>query len=276
MNRDALKQAIGPVLLIVAVFWAWRGLDLDWQNIARAPEAAARLGRDMWPADWDGQFRSRALGALVETIQISILATLIGLALSLPMALLAARNLSPAWLTAVFRFVAAAIRVPPSLLWAILMVLIFGLGPMAGVAAMGLYSAGYLAKLQYEAFEGLPRDALDAVRAMRANRFQVAWHVVLPEAQNTLRSQVMFMFEYNVRASSVIGIVGAGGIGQLLQVYLSFFQYDRVFAIMLLMLVTVVVIDAISMVVRRRFMEEEKGQRAGWKDVLAGLLGGRA
>jgi phosphonate transport system permease protein len=156
----------------------------------------------------------------------------------------------------------------PSLLWAILAALVFGPGPLAGVVAMTFYTLGYLAKFQYEAFEGIPRDALDAVRAMGVGRFRQAWHVALPEAGNALRSQLLFMLEYNVRASSIIGIVGAGGIGQTLGLAVEFFEYDQVLTIIVAMFLTVVAMDGLSLALRRRFIELGDAPRARLLDLF--------
>jgi phosphonate transport system permease protein len=262
------RRAIVPGAVILLGLLAWWGLAIDAARIGESLRALGGLGRESWPPETTGWFLRQVWHGLVETLQIAYLATLFGAVLSLPLALLAARNLAPTGLVVAARGIASAIRVLPSLLWAIIAVLIFGLGPLAGVIAMTLYTVGYLAKLQYEAFEGLHRDSLDAVRAMGASRFQQAWHVALPEAGNALRSQILFMLEYNVRASTVVGIVGAGGIGQILMQYLTFGQYDKVLTILLVMFVTVAIMDALSLVVRRRFLEMEEGRRARWRDLL--------
>ncbi len=255
-----------PALVAVLAVWAWFGLDIQVDRIARAPRNLATLLSESWPPSfspwaplWD---------ALVETIQIALLATIIGLVLSLPLGLLAARNLSPGWIGTPMRLLATAVRVFPAILWALLAVIVVGQGPLAGVIALGFYTTGFLTKLQSEAIEGIPRDALDAVRAMGAPRWQQAWHVALPEAANALRSQALLMFEYNVRNSSVLGFVAAGGIGvQIVQAY-QFFDYDRIFAAILVVFVTVAIIDYASYLVRRRYLELDERPKARWRDVL--------
>ncbi len=261
-----------PALALLAAFvWAWTGLDMDLSRIGRAGRAVVNLADSFWPPDWStGELIGQALQ---ETLQIAILATVFGLAVALPLGLLAARNLFPVWLATPIRLLASAIRVLPSILWAVLAVIVVGPGPFAGVVAMTFYTIGYLAKLQSEAFEGIPRDAVDAVRAMGLGRPTVAWHVGLPEAANALRSQALFMLEYNVRSSAVIGFVGAGGLGQLMSTYLQFFDYARVAAVLLVLFATVVVIDGASYLVRRRFIELEESPRARWRDLFGGLAG---
>lgn len=266
MIRSRTRTWAPVVALAVLSIWAWFGLGADLSRIDRAPSALAELLRRSFPPDWSN-FRLLA-DALVETLQIAILATLFGTLLALPLGIVAARNLFPVWLATPIRSIASGVRVLPSILWAIIAVLVFGPGPLAGVVAMTFYTVGYLAKLQSEAFEGIPRDALDAVRAMGLGRATVAWHVALPEAANALRSQVLFMFEYNVRNSSVVGIVGGGGLGVLLWNAFQFFDYDRLTAILILLFGTVVVIDALSYSIRRRFIEMDRAPRAKWRNVL--------
>lgn len=264
MNR--IRRLGGPAVLAALFLWAWFGLDLEAARLGAAWNAVATITAEAWPPDFS---QGRLIAeALVETVQIAVLATVFGTLISVPMGLLAARNLFPPTLATPVRWAAAAIRVLPSILWAFLAVIILGPGPLAGVVAMTLYTVGYLAKLQSEAFEGIPRDAVDAVRAMGLGRATVAWHVALPEAANALRSQILFMFEYNVRSSTVIGFVGAGGIGQLLLIYLDFRFYDQMNAVLLALLATVLVIDGISYLLRRRYVELEEAPRARWKDIL--------
>jgi phosphonate transport system permease protein len=274
MTARRMLVAVATLLAIGA--WSWISLDMEAARLGEAPEALRQLARDAWPpaAGEDGAFLRIALDGLLDTFQIAFLGTLAGATLSLPLAFLSAHNLVPTAVAVPARLFAAAVRVLPSLLWALLAVLVFGLGPLAGTIAITLYTVGYLAKLQYETLEGIPRDSLDAVRAMGASRFQQAWHVALPEAGNALRSQLFFMFEYNVRASSIVGLVGAGGIGQLLLEQARFAQYDRMFTILLLLFVSVALLDAASVALRRRFIEVGEGRRPRWRDAAAdGLTG---
>lgn len=262
-------RGLWVVVLALLALWAWTGLELGAGRLARAGAALHTFGGEFWPPDF--AVWQDAMGGLVETVQIAVLGTILGFVLSLPVGLLASTTLFPRSIALPARFLATATRIPPSILWAIFFVLVFGLGPLAGVAAIGLYSMGFLAKLQYEAFEGVPRDSLDALRAMGARRTQVAWHAAVPEAANALRSQALFMFEYNVRASTVVGLVGAGGIGQLLRIQLQFFQYDRVLATLLLVFAAVLAIDLVSLAIRRRFMESPlDGTRPRWRDAFLG------
>lgn len=237
----------------------------DWSVVTeRAPYTFS--GCD-WDADW---MCSPAVHGLTETIEIAFLATVYGMLISLPLSMMAAHNLAPVWLSTVMRLLLAALRVLPSLVWALFLVILFGPGPLAGVLAMTLYTVGYLGKLQYEALEGVSRHPLEAASVMGVPRWQIARYFALPEASNALLSQVMFMFEYNIRHGSIIGLVGAGGIGWYLNNYLSTFsRYDRALAMILIIFVAVVVIDQISLQLRHRFMDSEvHSPRARWREVI--------
>lgn len=251
--------------LAIATLWALWGLDFQSLRPGAIATSTQWFFDNAFPLDWS--ILPALMTGFVETIQIAILATLLGFALALPLGILSSRNMFPraAWVP---RFIATSIRVMPSILWAIFAVILLGFGPLAGVVAMSLYTAGYLAKLQYEVFEGLPRDPFDAVRATGANRFQQTMHVTLPEAGNSLRSQLLFMFEYNIRSSTVIGLVGAGGIGQLLGTYMQFYDYDRIMTLLLVLFVIVLALDGISIALRRGFTELP--DRPRMRDVITG------
>ncbi len=265
-NHGTGRTLILAALLLGALVWAWTGLDMDTARISRASAALSAIALEFWPPDFS--HGNVIVDAMIETLQMAILATIFGTLISIPMGLVAARTVFPPWIAVPTRLAATAVRVVPILIWALLAVITLGPGPLAGVVALTFYTVGYLTKLQSESIEGIPRDALDAVRAMGAPRYQQAWHVVLPEAANALRAQALFMFEYNVRSSSIVGFVGAGGLGVLLDSARQFQQYDRITAFVLALFLVVVVIDGISYLIRRRYIEHEERGRASWRDVL--------
>ena len=260
LNIDNLGQAWGNATIL----WA----EMFPPDFSVVTERASWTQTECtWDADWAC---SAAIHGLSETIQIAFLATLFGMLLSLPMSMMAAHNLSPIWLSTIMRNFLAGLRVLPSLVWALIFVIMFGPGPLAGVLAMTLYTIGYLGKLQYEALEGVSRHPLEAARAMGLPRWQVARYFALPEASNAILSQILFMFEYNIRHGSVIGLVGAGGIGWYLNNYLGVFsRYDRALALIIVIYVAVVIIDQISLSIRHRFMDSEThAPRARWREIL--------
>ena len=156
----------------------------------------------------------------------------------------------------------------PSIIWAIFFVILVGLGPLAGILAMTVYTIGYLGKLQYEAIEGVPRPPLDASNAMGHGWLERSFGVIIPESANGLISQAIFMFEYNFRHGTVIGIVGAGGIGYYINLYLKFLQYDKVIAYLVIIFIVVLLIDYLSILARSFFTEEGDVTRPSWWGVF--------
>jgi phosphonate transport system permease protein len=192
--------------------------------------------------------------AIAETIQIAFIGTVLGLVISLPLALLSSRNLFSKRFVVPSRLILGMFRTLPSLLWAVVFVIMVGVGPFAGVLAVMMYTCGYLGKLQYEAIEGIDKEALEAVSSTGASTLQRIRFSVLPLAANHLYSQLLFVFEYNVRSSTILGFVGAGGIGFYLSSYLRFLEYDKVLSLLILIFIVVLIIDVVSIKIRDRYL----------------------
>jgi phosphonate transport system permease protein len=201
-------------------------------------------------------------GAMLETIEIAYVGTAIGLTLAVPLSLAASPILFGPSLTGPVKLVLALVRTVPSLFWGILFVVAVGLGPAAGALGVGLYSLGYMGKLFYEALDGVDPEVVEAVRGVGCSRLQLARYALLPESANIFLAQILFMFEYNVRASSIMGFVGAGGIGFYLLGYVQLLRYDLLLSALLLTLAVVVLIDRVSAFARRRFLAPGAGAAA--------------
>jgi phosphonate transport system permease protein len=189
--------------------------------------------------------------AMLETIQIAFAGTMLGFALALPLALAATRTLMGPTASSPARLLLALIRTVPSLLWGIIFVVAVGLGPAAGTLGIALYSAGYLGKILYETLEGVDPEVVEAVRSVGCGRLQLARYALLPEAANHILAQLLFILEYNIRASSIMGFVGAGGIGFYLLGYIQMLQYDSLSTALLVTLLVVVAVDWLSARIRR-------------------------
>jgi len=192
--------------------------------------------------------------ALWETVQMSFAGTLLGFLASLPLSVLGTRHLFSAITSGAARFVAAAIRTIPVLLWAIIFVILVGLGPLAGTLGIAAYTIGYLAKIYADLFEGTDPEVIEAVRSTGASKLHLVRFVFLPEGANAILTQLLFMLEYNVRASSILGFVGAGGLGQRIHIAISLLEYRRLATVLLLILLVVLTMDALSAWIRRRFL----------------------
>ena len=264
-----------PIFITFILFTTWlvfvNLVDGDWASLENSLDNLSTFFYEsLWPPNWkviEAQsypvcdrnwdfLCSPAYIGIMETLKIAFVATGFGFILSLPLATLASRNLYRDSIAIPFRVLLAAMRTLPSIIWAIFFVILVGLGPVSGVLAMTFYTVGYLGKLQYEAIEGLSNDPLDAAKAMGLKNIEIIQRVVIPETANNLISQLFFMFEYNVRHGSVIGIVGAGGIGYYISTYLKFLQYDKVIALLIILFGVVIIIDLASIKARSYFVED--------------------
>ncbi len=195
-----------------------------------------------------------AFWSMLETIEMAFIGTMVGVVIAMPLSILAARNLNSKWVYAPIRALLAAIRTFPSILWAIIFVIMVGLGPFAGVLAIIMYTIGFIAKLQYESIEAIDSDPMDAVTSIGVSKWQLIRYVVIPESAPHLLSQILYMFDYNVRQTSILGLVGAGGIGFYIINYIKFFEYGKAAVFMLVVLATVLVIDWISVKIRDKYI----------------------
>ena len=266
------KYPIFLAFIILTTFYVFVDLvDGDWNSLENSLDnLSVFFYESLWPPNWKvlearsypvcdrgwDLLCSPAYIGIVETLKIAFVSTGLGFVISLPLASFASRNLYRDSIAIPFRLLLSGMRTLPSLIWAIFFVILIGLGPVSGVMAMTFYTIGYLGKLQYETIEGISKDPLDAARAMGLSNSEIIMRVVIPESANNLISQLLFMFEYNVRHGSVIGIVGAGGIGYYISTYLKFLQYDKVMALLIVLFFVVVLIDILSIKARSYFIED--------------------
>jgi len=223
-----------------------------YQLVVGLPQMGSLL-QEMFPPDWG--YLPTIWGPMLETIQIAIMGTTIGGILAIPVALLCAYNIMPnRWISIPMRMILNLVRTIPDLLFAAVFVAIFGIGPFAGMLALVFFSFGIIAKLTFEAIEAIDPGPLEAMTAVGANRIQLIIFGVMPQALPYFVSYFLYTFEVNVRAASVLGLVGAGGIGLLLDRALGLFRYDRASIIILLTLAIVLMIDYGSAVIRRKLL----------------------
>ncbi len=190
--------------------------------------------------------------SLIDTLRMAVLGTLFAAVLALPLSVLAARNLVPPPVGWPVRAFLNVWRSVPSIVWALLFVAAVGLGAMAGVLGLIAYSVGYLTKFFYEALEGAETSAAGALAELGASGPQRFVHAVWPVAMPALAGALLFMLEYNVRAASVLGIVGAGGIGHDLKLAVDWSNWHVVGAILGLLAIAVIAVDGFSAWARRR------------------------
>jgi len=198
-----------------------------------------------WPPT--GREFSVILQRAGETVAIALIGTTLAAAIALPLSVPAARNLTPNWqLRLPARLLLNTLRGVDSFVFALLFVAAVGLGPFAGMLGIALHTSGSMGKLFAEAIEGLPRGPLEAAELTGASRLKAVTYAVLPDALPPLSSVGLYMFEFNIRSSIVLGVVGAGGIGQQLRNSIELLDFPRLFTIVLVILTMVTIIDQFS------------------------------
>ena len=249
--RESLIGWAWTAALALAAAWSVSALDLEGAFFADAHEQAADLLSRMWPPRWS--YLPTIVRPLIETIHIATLGTAIALVLSVPLAFLAARNTTLNGFTwAIGRALLVASRSVNTVIWGLVFVAIFGPGPVAGIAAVAARSVGFLAKLVAEAIEEADRGQIEAVQAAGASTAQVYLMAVLPQVMPVLIGTTVYRWDINVRESSVLGFVGAGGIGLYLYASINQFAWQQVLVVLAAILAVVVVSEAVSAYIRAR------------------------
>lgn len=193
--------------------------------------------------------------AIIETVQMAIIGTVLGVILAAPFGLLAARNTSPhPWIYQSMRLLLNANRALPEIVYALVFVAAVGLGPFGGVLALAVGAVGSMGKLYAEAIESIDPQQVLAVRATGATRLLSFLYGVIPQALPLIASYSLLLFEGNIRHASILGLVGAGGIGFTIGKYMALFQYNRLMGAVLLLVVTVTIIDRTSDFLRKKII----------------------
>jgi phosphonate transport system permease protein len=242
------------VVIVLAVVFAsaWYVNLLDFATLANGVPAIVTLARESIPPDFANIHHWWK--PLIDTLAMSIAGTAIAVVLSFPLAFLAARNTSPHPIVhQCARTLLNALRSVPELIMGIVFVAAVGFGALPGVLALGLHSVGMVGKFFAEAIEHVDEAPVEAAQAAGATPLQVLYHAVLPQVLPQFADVSIYRWEYNFRASTVMGMVGAGGIGFELMGALRIMQYREVSAIMLVILVMVTIVDWFSGYLRRKF-----------------------
>jgi phosphonate transport system permease protein len=209
--------------------------------------------RRFFDPDW--AFLARVYPALLETLYIAVIASVVGCAVALPISLLASKVTNTNGVVyGLFRTWLSVIRSLPDIAWALLFVAAVGTGALGGIMALIIFNIGVVAKLTSETIDGVDPGPIEAAQASGAGRVQTAFSAVVPQILPGYLSYSLYVFELNIRASLVIGYVGAGGIGNVIRVQLSQFNYERLGALIFGFFVIVVILDQVSIALRRRLV----------------------
>ena len=241
------------IAVVLYVVYACAQLEVSWERVRAGLDHAARFFSRLFPPNFTRS--DLLLKGLTESLQIAILASTLGIVLALPVSLAAARNLMPAWLSWPARFVIVAARSLHPVIVAILFVKAVGFGALAGVLALTVASIGFVGKLFTEAIEEISEKQVEAVRATGAPFAAVLAYGVLPQVFARFIGFATYQLDSNLRNSTMVGIVGAGGIGGTLFAAFQRFDYDYVCAILISIIALIMVGELLATAIRAIFIE---------------------
>jgi phosphonate transport system permease protein len=249
-----LLRFIVYLSVVIAVVVSIRTVEIIPEFLYDAPEQMRDLFQRMWPMDL-AHYRLGVHDALMETLHIATLGTLLSIVLALPLGLMAARNVTPIpVLNYVAKLLLVSSRSVNSLVWALLFIAVFGPGALAGMLAIAFRSIGFVGKLFGEACEEANSGSIEALKAAGAPWLSVLRYGYWPQVKPAFWALVLLRWDINVRESSVLGLVGAGGIGVALNTAMNLFQWERVAVVLLAIFAVVIIAEIIVTQIRKRLI----------------------
>lgn len=248
--KDARLRWLLLVGTVVYLFLAVGSMDIDWGRVWEGIPRGQRFLAAFFPPDFASRWDSIQDG-LLESIWMTITSTVVGVAISIPIGLGAARNLAPMPVYLTCRAVVAIARTFPEILLAIFFVKLFGFGPFAGFLALSLATVGFYAKLLAEDIEAMDPAQAEAIRATGASWFQWLEYAIRPQVMPRMIGLAVYRLDINFRESAVVGIVGGGGIGATLLTAFDRYEFDSAAAILLVIIVIVMALEYTSSWIRR-------------------------
>jgi phosphonate transport system permease protein len=248
--QTAARLAARLALAVVAAVMLAR-LGVRWDYVADAPAQIGDLMRRMFPPEWS--FAGALVAPSLQTLNIATLGTALAIVLSLPIAFLAATTTTPSRVTyALARLVMVVSRSVDTLIWALIFIIVVGPGSLAGVLAVAVRSIGFVSKLLAEGIEEIDRGQVEAVTATGADRWRVLLYAIVPQVRPVFAGVAIYRWDINIRESTVLGLVGAGGIGFALNEAILGLEWSRVGLILVVILAIVMASEGASALVRRR------------------------
>lgn len=249
--RPRSRMPLILLILVIVVAWALHMTQFSLTTVfSRVNELFYILGRIFQPK-WS--FFGKVITPLVDTVKMSIMGTFIGCVMALPFAVLASSNIvHNRVIISVVRFILALIRTVPTLIIALVCALIFSLGTFAGTIAISIFTFGVVAKMLYESIETIDMGPFEAMEALGANKFQAFWSACIPQILPVYLSHCLYCFEMNVRASAILGYVGAGGLGITINERIGWRDYNGLGMVLLALFVVVFAIEFFSEYLRKK------------------------
>ena len=237
--------------LVLVIFWALKMTEFDFMVIIERFTKMLDLLKKIFQPDWE--FFPKVIGPLLDTIKMSILGTVIGCAVALPVSILASSNINPNVPTvSICRFVLALIRTLPTLVIALVCALIFSLGTFSGTVAIAIFTFGVVAKMLYESIETIDMGPFEAMEALGGNKFEAFWAACVPQILPVYLSHCLYCFEMNIRASAILGYVGAGGLGITINERIGWRDYESRGTVLLTLFVVGTFIEFFSAYLRKK------------------------
>ena len=252
LRRASLAGLVGWGVVLALLAASWKGADMRPLDLWRDAGNMAKYLADFFPPDF-AEWR-HYLQEMLVTLQIAVWGTALAVLCAIPLGLLASENIAPWWIYQPVRRLLDAFRAINEMVFAMLFVVAVGLGPFAGVLALWVHTTGTLAKLFSEAVEAIDPQPVEGIRATGAHKLEEIAFGVIPQVMPLWISYSLYRFEANVRSASVVGMVGAGGIGVVLWEIIRGFQYAQTCAVLLMIVLTVSIVDLASAQIRKRFI----------------------
>lgn len=258
-ERPSAIGFLGYALGVIVIFWCLAGAGFSLERVASAPPRFADFASRAFPPNLEPQVLARLGWKMIETLQIAVAGAVIGVILSVPIALFAARNLIVgAWTAQVVRTILGFIRAVPDIAWALVFVVAVGLGPFAGMLAIAIDTIGFCGRFFADDMEATDKGPVESLTATGGTKIDVVACATIPGAMPALISTSLFALEKAVRSSTILGLVGAGGIGIELKVGFDLFDYPTAMTVILMIAVVVIGIEAVSGWARTKVIGEQR------------------
>jgi phosphonate transport system permease protein len=272
--RSNWKNAALGLLFFIFLIWSYRGAEIDLGQLFSRDGFGQILIyiEKLAPPDFSANVLHEAMKGTIETFAISFMGTLLAVAIALSVVFFASRNLifsgllyemesKAGWRRSarMVPYLAAKsllniLRTVPEMVWALIFVFLVGLGPFAGVLALGAHTGGVLGKLFGEVLENVDAQPIESLQATGANRLQILFYGILPQVQPQFISYTLYRWEVNIRMAAVLGLVGAGGLGQRIHIAISLFLENQLLTLIMAIYILVTIVDYVSAYLRRKVM----------------------
>ena len=251
VRRRRSRAPLIVVLLALAIWLSLRMTGFDIAVVIHKFNKMLDLLAKIFQPNWE--FFPKVISPLIDTIKMSVLGTVIGCVLALPVAILSSSNINRSLpLVSFFRFILALIRTLPTLIIALVCALIFSLGTFSGTVAIAIFTFGIVAKMLFESIETIDMGPFEAMEALGATKFQAFWSACVPQILPVYLSHSLYCFEMNIRASAILGYVGAGGLGITINERIGWRDYNSLGIVLLSLFVVVIAIDFFSEYLRKK------------------------